>query len=111
MAKVLVNGDIFVFPSAYEGFGLTMAEAMSMGVPAIGYKNCVAVNEIIHDGENGFLADDVIEPLAEKMRLLMEDSELRARMGQAARRSMKQYSADKIWGAWDDLLHEVVRDV
>lgn len=41
----------------------------------------------------------------------MEDSELRARMGQAARRSMKQYSADKIWGAWEDLLHEVVRDV
>ena len=25
VAKVLVNGDIFVFPSAYEGFGLTMA--------------------------------------------------------------------------------------
>ena len=111
VAKVLVNGDIFIFPSAYEGFGLTMAEAMSMGLPAIGYKNCVAVNEIIHDGENGFLADDGIEPLAEKMRLLMEDSELRARMGQAARRSMKQYSADKIWGAWEDLLHEVVRDV
>lgn len=109
VAKVLVDADIFVFPSAYEGFGLTMAEAMSMGVPVIGYKNCVAVNEIIHDGENGFLADDGVEPLAEKMRLLMEDVALRAKMGQAARRSMKQYSADKIWGAWEKLIHEVSR--
>lgn len=36
---VLQEGDIFAFPSAFEGFGLSLAEAMSMGLPTIGYKS------------------------------------------------------------------------
>ena len=51
--SVLVKSDIFAFPSAYEGFGLSLGEAMSMGLPAIGYKSCSAVNELIIDGETG----------------------------------------------------------
>ncbi len=31
--SVLVHGDIFAFPSAYEGFGMALGEAMSMGIP------------------------------------------------------------------------------
>ena len=109
VTAVLQQGDIFVFPSAYEGFGLTLAEAMSVGLPGIGYKNCVAVNEIIKDGENGFLAEDGVEALAEKMQQLMSDQELRQRMGKAAHESMKQYAAENIWGQWEELLNEVVR--
>lgn len=45
---------IFAFPSAYEGFGLALTEAMSAGLPAVGCKSCPAVNELIKDGENGF---------------------------------------------------------
>lgn len=101
MADVLVNGALFVFPSEYEGFGLTLAEAMSMGLYAIGYKNCAAVNELILDGENGLLSNDGALSLAEKMRLLTVNKELRCRMGQAAKNSMNQYSADNIWPAWE----------
>ena len=56
---VLRQGDIFAFPSAYEGFGLSLAEAMSMGLPAVGYKSCSAVNELIVDGKNGFCVKKV----------------------------------------------------
>ena len=59
--SVLQQGDIFAFPSAYEGFGLALGEAMSMGLPAVGYKSCSAVNELIKDGENGYLCDDGAE--------------------------------------------------
>ena len=109
VTAVLQQGDIFVFPSAYEGFGLTLAEAMSVGLPAIGYKNCVAVNEIIKDGKNGFLAEDGVEALTEKMQQLMSDQELRQRMGKAAHESMKQYAAENIWGKWEELIEEVVK--
>lgn len=109
VTAVLQQGDIFVFPSAYEGFGLTLAEAMSVGLPGIGYKNCVAVNEIIKDGENGFLAEDGVEALTEKMQQLMRDQELRQRMGKAAHESMKQYAAENIWGQWEELIEEVVK--
>ena len=105
---VLMNGDLFVFPSAYEGFGLTLAEAMSIGLPGIGYKTCSAVNELIQDGKNGFLADDGVDGLSEKMRILMKNQELRVKMGKVAHESMRQYAACIIWDKWEKLLMESV---
>ncbi len=102
--KILQQSDIFAFPSAYEGFGLALGEAMSMGLPAVGYKSCSAVNELIRDGVNGFLCEDGPGDLAAKLERLMGDRELRVRMGQAARESMKQYAPEIIWSAWENLL-------
>ena len=105
--KILQRSDIFAFPSAYEGFGLALGEAMSMGLPAVGYKSCSAVNELIQDGLNGFLCEEGPEDLAAKLDLLMGDRALRVRMGQAARESMKQYAPEAIWDAWEKLLEDV----
>ena len=105
--KILQRSDIFAFPSAYEGFGLALGEAMSMGLPAVGYKSCSAVNELIQDGVNGFLCEEGPEDLAAGLDRLMGDRELRVRMGQAARESMKQYAPEAIWDAWEKLLEDV----
>ena len=106
VASVLQKGDLFVFPSAYEGFGLTLAEGMSMGLPVVGYKNCVAVNELIQDGITGFLAEDGVDGMVHSMKILMENQDLRVRMGVAARESMRQYEASVIWDEWESLLDE-----
>ena len=105
---VLADADLCVAPSAYEGFSLAHTEAMSMGLPLIGYKNCVSVNELVHDGVNGLLADDGAEALAEKMAILMRDRDLRVRMGAAARASMRAYTPEIIWGQWEALMEELV---
>lgn len=105
---VLADADLCVAPSAYEGFSLAHTEAMSMGLPLIGYKNCVSVNELVHDGVNGLLADDGAEALAEKMAILMRDRDLRVRMGTAARASMRAYAPEIIWGQWEALMEELV---
>ena len=105
--KILQRSDIFAFPSAYEGFGLALGEAMSMGLPAVGYKSCSAVNELIQDGVNGFLCEEGPEDLAAKLDRLLCDRALRVRMGQAARESMKQYAPEAIWDAWEKLLKNV----
>lgn len=107
---VLQQGDIFVFPSAAEGFGLTLAEGLSMGLPGIGYKNCSGVNELIQDGYNGFLVDDGVEPFAQAMGKLMQDRNLRVTMGQHAHESMKKYAPEKIWNQWEKLLKDVAND-
>ncbi len=106
----LINADIFAFPSAYEGFGLALTEAMAAGLPAIGYKSCPSVNELIIDGYNGFLCDDGIDDFAEKLKILMSDAELRRKMGQNARESMKQFSPEKIWDQWELLINKVVAE-
>ena len=105
--NILQRCDIFAFPSAYEGFGLALGEAMSMGLPAVGYKSCSAVNELIQDGVNGYLCEEGPEDLAAKLDRLMGDRALRARMGQAARDSMKQYAPEAIWDAWETLLEKI----
>ena len=110
VASVLEKGDIFVLPSAYEGFGLSLAEAMSMGLPVIGYKKCSAVNELIVDGENGYLCEEGVEPLAAAMEKLINDKGMRVAMGNNARVSVKKYAADNIWNDWEQLMTETIND-
>ena len=107
--SVLQQGDIFAFPSAYEGFGLALGEAMSMGLPAVGYKSCSAVNELIKDGGNGYLCDDGVEPLRISMKRLMSSLSIRVSLGEKARIDMKKYSSEVIWNTWENLLKRIVK--
>lgn len=105
--SILQQGDIFAFPSAYEGFGLSLGEAMSMGLPAIGYKSCPAVNELIINGKTGILCDDGIKPFSDALEQLMKNQKLRAEMGKAGRIHMEQYTPQSIWNKWEELLVRV----
>lgn len=105
--SILQQGDIFAFPSAYEGFGMSLGEAMSMGLPAIGYKSCPAVNELIINGKTGILCDDGIEPFSDALEELMKNQNLRAEMGKAGRIQMEQYAPQSIWNKWEELLVQV----
>lgn len=107
VASILQQGDVFAFPSAYEGFGMSLGEAMSMGLPAIGYKSCPAVNELIINGKTGILCDDGIKPFSDALEELMKDQNLRAEMGKAGRIQMEQYAPQSIWNKWEDLLVQV----
>ena len=104
--SVYQNSDIAGIPSAYEGFGLSLAEGMNAGLPAVGFASCPGVNELIADGKNGFLAEDGIEAFADKLKVLMNDEGLRVKMGLAARRSVQKYAPSFIWKSWDALLKQ-----
>lgn len=110
VSEKLQEADIFAFPSAFEGMPLALTEAMAAGLPAIGYKSCPSVNELIVDGVNGFLCEDGIDDFAEKLKILMQDAVLRKKMGQNARESMKQFAPEKIWDEWEDLINKVVEE-
>lgn len=110
VSEKLQEADIFAFPSAFEGMPLALTEAMAAGLPAIGYKSCPSVNELIVDGVNGFLCEDGIDDFSEKLKILMQDAELRKKMGQNARESMKQFAPEKIWDEWEDLINKVVEE-
>jgi glycosyltransferase involved in cell wall biosynthesis len=69
--------DLNVLPSANEGLGLTLIEAMAAGVPCIG-ADSGGIREIITNGVNGFLfAHGNCKDLSEKIHLLREDKKLR----------------------------------
>lgn len=75
--------SIFVLPSFYENLPISLLEAMAMKVPCIA-ADVGAVNEIIEPDENGLLfkVGDV-KALVQYTRLLLQDSEQRARLAEA----------------------------
>lgn len=109
MASVWKETDIFAFPSHHEGFPLALTEAMGVGIPAVGYRSCPAVNELIHDGEDGYLTDDGAAPFAEALRKLMEDADRRTAFGKRAKEHMKPFAPEVVWDEWDRLIREVLR--
>src|SRR5580765_2747970 len=82
-ADYLNLADVFFFPSAMEGFGLAVGEAMSSGLPVV-VSNRGSIPELVVDGEGGFVSDPT-DParFAERLRLLLGDAALRRKLGQA----------------------------
>lgn len=74
-----------VLPSRSEGLGWAIIESMALGVPVIASK-VGGIPEVIRDGQDGFLVppDDPAE-LAEKMKILLSNPELRQTMSRNAR--------------------------
>ena len=102
------TADIHAFASLHEGFALALADGMAIGLPSIGFKEAPAVNELIVDGHNGFLAEDV-DDFAEKMRRLMSDKALRIQFGKNAVEDMKAYAPEIVAEQWDELIRKIVK--
>lgn len=104
----LRGSSIFAFPSSFEGQSLSLLEAMAMGLPIVACSDCPSVNTMIRDGQNGILTKSSPEEYAEGLAKLMKNKELRLQLGSQAKEDMKAYSPDTIWGAWDQLIRELI---
>lgn len=98
-----LKADIFAWPSAHEGFGLALMEAMSAGLPVVACKSCLASAELIPK-ECGILAEDGIGSFADGLTQLMANQDLRVRMGAAAKENAGKYAPGKIWNQWEQLI-------
>lgn len=105
----LKQADIFAIPSAYEGFCLALGEGMCMGLPSVGFLGAPSVNEMIKNGENGLLADEGAKAFAVELEKLMDDKDLRIKMGLMAKKSMANFAPEKIWDKWESLLKFYVK--
>jgi len=76
---------------------------MSVGVPSIGFESCSGVNELIEHNKNGFLAKDNSE-IQEYLEKLMQDPELRNKLGKQANKDMQKYSPELIANKWYELI-------
>lgn len=89
--------------SLREGFGLTVTEAMWKGAAVIG-GNVGGIRHQIRDGETGFLVDTV-EQAAARIVQLVRDPDLRRRIGEAARESVRRnFLLTRLAEDWFDLL-------
>jgi trehalose synthase len=94
--------------STREGFGLTVTEAMWKGAAVVG-GNVGGIKKQIKNGENGFLVDSIDEA-AERIVQLVQDPNLRRRLGISAKESVREnYLMSRLIEDWIDLLAKMAR--
>lgn len=89
--SILEQCHIMAFPSYYrEGVPKSLIEACAVGRPIV-TTNSIGCKDVVDDGVNGFLIPiKDSQALAEKLRILIEDGDLRERMGKASRAKAEQ---------------------
>lgn len=93
--RVLAAADVFVLPSLWEGLPGAIMEAMATGLPVVA-SNVGGINELVVDGSTGYLVPAAQPgPLADRIRRLIQNADLRERMGAAGRhRLVNHFSLD-----------------
>ncbi len=109
MGIEMSKASLFVFTSLSESFSLVTLEAMSVGIPAVVYNCPGGIRYVVKDNVTGFLVPmNDEDAFVEKVCTLIEDEELRKKMGQAALKEAEKYRLDGIISRWMDLFKELV---
>jgi starch synthase len=95
LPPVYRSADAFVLPSLFEGFPQTALQAMASGLPVIVSDHTFG-EEVISDGVDGYVIPiRDATAIAERLRALAADPDLRRRIGAAARKRAEEFSWDR----------------
>ncbi|MEU1621567.1 glycosyltransferase family 4 protein [Streptomyces sp. NPDC005722] len=101
----MAKGSMLAVSSSMESFGMTIVEAMRVGLPVVSTDCPLGPGEIISDGVDGLLVPPRdVDALAAAMLRLINDDELRHRMGRAALEKGARYDPAEIAGHFERLL-------
>ncbi|PTX21467.1 glycosyl transferase family 1 [Pontibacter mucosus] len=104
--KLMLDHDVLVFPSLFDGFGLVITEAMAQGTPVIATERS-AGPDLIQHGKNGWLVDSSSTGSLQKViEELLECPELVAKAGIEAMKTAKA----RPWEAYEKELVATVRE-
>jgi glycosyltransferase involved in cell wall biosynthesis len=104
--RFIARADVFVLTSTYEGFGNVLIEAMACGTPVVATRSPGTV-EIIEHGSNGLLVDHEPKAVAGAIASLIADRQLRDRIVNHARDSVRQYALPQVAERYDRLFQEL----
>ncbi len=100
------NASMIVSCSEMEGFGMTVAEALASGLPAIVPASTSALAILVDDGLCGLHVDgpDLVNGFAAAMQHMMSSDLLRDEMSKVATKSMEKYSVSRVVDLWEAAL-------
>ena len=109
----LALADVTVMPSHYESFGMVALESMACGTPVIASR-VGGLATLVRDGETGYLVPaESPDALADRLRTLLADDDLRLRLGRQAAAYARQFTwpriAAQMTEVYDTLLHTPAR--
>ena len=106
-SKFFYDSDVFIFPTYNETFGLVNLEAMQFSLPVISTTEG-GILDVVNDGVTGFLVPlRNVTALARKIEVLIDDTALRHKMGEAGReRFYTNFTAEK----FEERLVNILKD-
>lgn len=105
LEQELADSSVYAMSSRYEGLPMVLLEALSKGVPPVSFDCPEGPRQLITDGDNGLLVPEGDVPaLTAALRRLMDDEELRRRLGARALESARAYQVGTVVDRWVDLV-------
>ncbi len=92
LAKAYASADLFVFPSAFESFGLVILEAMASGIPVVSSRVGGAQDMIEEDVSGYTFAVNDVEAMVEAVKKIVQMPGKLQEMGKAARQAAEKQS-------------------
>ncbi len=110
LSEKLSQAALYAMSSRVEGFPMVLLEAMAVGLPVVSFDCTNGPADLVRQGANGVLvpAGDV-GGLADALCTMMADPGRRARMGEAARATAREYDIGRISHRWETLFDELSR--
>jgi len=104
MSNYYQAADIFILNSSYEGLSHTLLEALSFGLPVVA-SNVGGNPEVIEHNQNGLLAEyNNQQQILDSIKKLSSNSGLVERFKQANKEVIKNFSKDKMYKKYLELL-------
>lgn len=104
----MARGDVFACSSLSEGMSNAILEAMALGLPVVSTDHDFGAGEMIEHGKSGLLVPvGDARAMAEAVRDILADSELRGRLVRGAGEAIQNFSLDAMTGKYGDLFRSV----
>lgn len=111
VAQILAESQAFLLISNWEGFPRSILEAMRAGLPVVA-TDVGGIAEAVLDGRTGYVVPHgAVDPLTDRLSMLIRDSQLRTRMGRSGRsRYTEEFTFDGMFDATFRIYQDLAAD-
>lgn len=104
----LLKGSVFLMTSRWEGFPMTITEALEMGLPVIAY-GIPAIEPLVTDGREGIIVQPFNrDEFVQAMIYIAENENIRKEMSQKAIEKAKTLEPEKVVQKWVALIDNII---
>ncbi len=108
LKKHYMNSSVFLVTAKRESFGMSIAEAMSYGLPVVAF-NAPAVRELIRDNFNGLLIDRFSKhDFANSIAKLAIDPKVRKRLSANALKTVEVFEGKEVAEGYNDIYRRIM---
>lgn len=97
-----------VMTSRYEGFGMTLIEALNKNLPVVAFDVECGPREIIRDGINGYLVPAFDQTLMTKrIKKLCDSAQLRKKLSEQTESTLEMFQMEEVIHQWKKMLNSI----